>query len=219
MKKSQRSLALLPLIAFVAAAALQSCASSGHDQATETASKMTDLRTAVVMTKEAIVPVSASLTDLLKDNTDAKSAYDRFVKSSDALVDATKKTQTVLGDIRAQGSAYFAEWEKQNAAITDPGIKKASDERRADLSKKLDGLTKEMSDVAATYPPYLQRIKDARTFLSNDLTKAGIKSMDSTISHLINEGGEVSKALDGVIKELDATIPAFQAQKPPPPPK
>lgn len=218
MKNVQRSLALLSLL--LLGAVLQACgATRGHDRATETASTMADLRASIVAVNDQITPVSASLTELLKDTVDAAPAFKQFVTASDSLANATKKTQDILTKLRSEGTAYFAEWEKQNAAITDPSIKKSADERRADLSKQLDEVTKAMGDVVATYPPYLSRIKDARTFLSNDLTRAGIKSIDSTLSHLINQGGEVSKSLNAVVKALDKTIPDFQAAKAPPPPK
>jgi len=218
MKNAQRFLA--PLSILVATAMLHSCAApTGHAQATETAKTMGDLRTALVAVNDAITPVSNSLTELLKDSVDATAAYKQFVSASDTLVDRTKTTQTILGDLRARGTAYFSEWEKQNAAITDPDIKKSAEARRAKLAKQLDGLTSAADEVVATYPPYLARIKDARTFLSNDLTKAGIKSIDSTLSHLINEGKDVQKSLTNLVKEIDTTMPAFEAAKAPEPPK
>jgi chromosome segregation ATPase len=216
MNNALRSLATLP--ALIALVWLQGCASEGHDKANDTATKMSSLRSAIVATKDQVNAVSASLTELTKENVDSKTAFGQFTKSTDKLADETKKTTEILRDLRAQGAAYFAEWQKQNAAITDPDIKKAADERRADLTKSLEGVTKSMDEAAALYPPYLSRIQDAKTFMSNDLTKNGIKTISSTLEHLVKEGGEVSKALDSVVKNLDATIPAFQAAKPPPPP-
>jgi chromosome segregation ATPase len=219
MKNANRTSALLSFLpALLLGAALQGCATQGHDRATSAANKMSDLRSSIVATKDAIAPVSASLTELLKDTVDAPKAFDQFAKATDKLADATKQTQSDLADLRAEGAAYVAEWEKQNAAITDADIKESAEDRRKSLSKKLEGVTKAMDEAAGMYPPYLARMKDARTALSNDLTKAGIKSIDSTLSHLINEGADVTKALDKVVKELDATIPAFQAAKAPPPP-
>ena len=217
MKNALRTLAPIPAV--LALAMLQGCAAtSGHDQAANISTKMGSLRSAVVATREQIATVSASVTELRKENVDAKVAYDQFAKSSDKLADATKKTQDSLRELRAAGATYFAEWEAQNAAITDPDIKKAGESRRADLNKSLDSAAKSMDQAAALYPPYMSRIQDARTFLANDLTQAGIKKIDSTLNHLVSEGSEVSKALESVVKSLDEAIPAFQAAKPPPPP-
>jgi len=217
MKNAFRTLA--PISALLALAMFQACAAtSGHDQASAIATKMGSLRSAVNSTKEQIAGVSASVTELRKENVDAKPAYDQFTKASDKLTDATKKTQDALRDLRTEGAAYFAEWQKQNSVITDPDIKKAAEARRADLNKSLDKAAKSVDQAAALYPPYLSRIQDARTFLSNDLTPAGIKKIDSTLSHLVSEGSEVSKALDSAVESLDEMIPAFQAAKPPPPP-
>jgi chromosome segregation ATPase len=216
MKNALRTLAPLP--ALLALVMFQSCATEGHDRANDTANKMTSLRTAIVATRDQVGVVSTSLTELTKENVDAKTAFNSFSAASDKLNEETKKTQDILRDLRAQGAAYFAEWQKQNAAITDPDIKKAADERRAEMTKNLDGVTKSMDEAAALYPPYLARIQDAKTFMSNDLTKNGIKTIDSTLNHLVKEGSEVQKALDSVVKNLDATIPTFQAAKAPAPP-
>jgi len=216
MNHALRTLVSLPVL--LAFALPSGCATTGHDKASDIATKMTALRAAVTSTKEQIAAVSASVSELLKEDVDAKAAFDQYGKAADKLADATKKTQDAVRDVRTEGAAYFTEWQKQNVAINDPAIKKAADERRADLNKHLDEVAKNTEQAAALYPPYLSRIQDARTFMSNDLTKAGIKRIDSTLNHLVSEGSEVSKALDTAMKSLDETIPMFQAAKAPPPP-
>jgi ABC-type transporter Mla subunit MlaD len=219
MKNVQRAFVVIPTLVF-AGFLFQACAATrGHDMATDTAVEMADLRTSIGGLKTQITAVSSSLSDIVKDSVDATPAFNQFVKASDGLTAATKKTQDILAKLRTDGSTYLTEWQQQNVLITDPDIKKTAEERRKDLSKSLDGVTKSMGEVVATYPPYLSRLKDARTFLSNDLSQAGIKSIDSTLNHLIKQGAEMSKSLDDVEKALDATIPKFQAAKAPPPAK
>jgi hypothetical protein len=120
--------------------------------------------------------------------------------------------------MRSQGQAYFAEWEKQAATINDPDLKKSAEERRTRLAKAVEEVSGAMDEARNEIKPYVASIKDVQTYLSNDLTPAGIESIEGKSKDITKRAKAIGDEIDDVVEELEEHAPQFKTAKPPPPP-
>jgi DNA repair exonuclease SbcCD ATPase subunit len=115
-----------------------------------------------------LTATSSSLQDVCdKAKEDPRPAFAAFDKNLSATEASYKRIESAIADARASADAYFADWEKQNATMTDASMKEAAQERRAKLTKALDPVVESMNEVRDELTPLLARFKDARTYLSN----------------------------------------------------
>jgi hypothetical protein len=161
-----------------ALALVSGCKSEGHQQADSTAMSMDSLRVAATTLKERVNAVATSLATVVeKADVDPKVPYEQYSANVTSLKDGLDKVESNLNTMKTQGQAYFSEWEKQAATITDPDLKKKADQRREKLSKALTAVAEAMTAARTELVPFAKSNEDLRTYLKNDLTPAGIKSI------------------------------------------
>ena len=212
----------LSVFAIAAALALgPGCkSSSGHSASDTTASHMDALRASADSLKARVNAAAGSLSVIVeKAEVDPKPPFAQYKKDVAAVNDWLAKAESNLKALRAQGEAYFAEWERQATTIQDPELKETAQERRTELRKAVDDIGKAMEDVRTELMPYVASIKDVQTYLSNDLTPAGIETIEGKSKKLIDEAETIGEKLDDLVKTLEENAPAFKTAKPPPPAK
>lgn len=211
------SLILLP--AFFLGSACQS-SSSGSQKAESTAMSMDGLRSAVETLKGKVNAAAGSLATVVeKGAVDPKAPFEQYKKDVAAVVDGLTKAESNLKTIKSQGQAYFAEWEKQAATIKDPDLKESANERRTRLAKAIEDVSAAMDEARAEIGPFVTNIQDVQTYLSNDLTPAGIESVEGKSKDISKGAKSIGKELDNVVEALEKHAPEFKTAKPPPPAK
>jgi archaellum component FlaC len=120
--------------------------------------------------------------------------------------------------MRANGDAYFAEWEKSAATITNEDIKKISDQRRAELQKSYKDLQNTMTTVAADAKPLREQLISLREYYLQDLTEKGIEATKTPISNAKSASTKVTKGIKTVLDEVDKVATQLKVATPPPPP-
>lgn len=207
-------LVFLPVLALGSA-----CQSSGHQKADSTAMHMDETRAAIESMKGKVTAAAASLATVVeKGDVEPKAPFEKYKADVKAVVDGLTKAESNLGSMKAEGKTYFAEWEKQSATIKDPDLKKSADERRARLSKAVDGVSTAMDGARAEISPFVTMLQDVQTYLSNDLTPDGIKSVAGKSKQLGKDAKSINEKLDDVVEALEKGAPEFKTAKPPPPP-
>jgi uncharacterized phage infection (PIP) family protein YhgE len=205
---------LLGALAFVSA-----CQSEGHQQADSTAMSMDGLRTAAVTLKERVSAVATSLAAVVeKAEVDPKAPFEQYSANVSSLKDGISRVESGVNTMKSQGQTYFAEWQKQAATITDPDLKKKAEERREKLSKALTAVADAMTAARTELTPFLKSNEDLHTYLKNDLTPAGIKSISDKSKQCGKDAKSIGKKLDDVVEAVDKGAPEFKTAKPPPPP-
>jgi len=209
------SLALLPAI--LLGSACQS--SSGNQKAESTAMSMDGLREAVHKLKGRVTAAATSLATVVeKGAVDPKGPFDQYKKDVASVLEGLSTAESNLKSIKSQGQAYFAEWEKQAATITDPDLKEAAAERRTRLAKAIEDVSGQMDEARAEIAPFVTQIQDVQTYLSNDLTPAGIESVEGKSKDITKGAKSIGDELDDVVETLEKHAPEFKTAKPPPPP-
>ena len=178
------------------ALAVAGCATRGYDRTTNMADSMAKQTAGMQAAKPQVDEMLASLDSLVRAEGDMKPAFKKF---SDTIGDTEKvagQARKSAQSIRDQEAEYFAAWQQEAAAITNPELKAATQARQAEVKNTLGELSAAGKKAGDAYDPFIKDMKDIRTYLSNDLTQGGVKRIEPTIQKARQNGTALQKALD-----------------------
>ena len=149
---------ILNLLTLAAVAGFAGCATSGYKQADKTGEGIADFRDAVVNGKKAIDDTMKSLDQVaVSATTDPRKAFEQYSKHVANLESAAVKARKSSQDVKDQGKAYFAQWEKQLAEVKNPDIRALAAERKAKLQAAFDSIRQLAEPLKAQFDPWLSR--------------------------------------------------------------
>jgi hypothetical protein len=210
------------VLAALAAGASMLCSgcgtTSGYQQADKTGAGIADFRDELVNGKKAIDATMKALGDIATTaTTDPRKPFEQYSKAVANLESTAEKVKKRGDAMKAQGAAYFKQWEAELAQVNNPEIRKLAETRKAKLQETFDNIRKYTEPLKTQFAPWMASLKDLQKYLGNDLTIAGVDAAKSLFTKATNEGLEVQKAMDALLAELNtvsATItPAKVAQK------
>jgi len=198
--------AMNSLLAAVGVAALVSgCASTGYQKADKTGAGIAEFRDEVVNLKKAVDSTMALLAQTTENaTTDPRKAFAAFAKSVDKVEDARAKAGKRAADVKAAGAAYFKQWEKELANVKNPDIRALAEQRKAKLNEIFAKVGPALETAKADFDPFLSDLKDLRTFLSQDLTIAGVDAAKDILKKTRDHGTKLQGSLDDLIAEMNS---------------
>jgi uncharacterized phage infection (PIP) family protein YhgE len=195
-------------------ALLTGCATSGYRQADKTGAGISEFRDEIVNGKKAIDDTMQSLDQIsVSASTDPRKAFERYSKSVANLESTASKVRKRSQDMKEQGKAYFAQWEKQLAEVQNPEIRKLAVERKAKLQETFDSIKKFAEPLRTQFDPWMSDLKDLQKYLGNDLTIAGVDAAKVPFAKTRTEGIEVQKSMDALVAELNTIAAAITPAK------
>lgn len=212
---------LLKLAVLAVAAAQLSTATAvkaaGYKLADKTGASIAEFRDEVVNVKKEVDATMTALDKIVTTAaTDPRKSFKEFDKAVPRIDDAAKKAKKRGEDIKARGQAYFKDWEKELAGVSNPDIRRLAEERKAKLQTTFDSIRTFMEPARDQFNTWLADLKDLNKYLSSDLTINGIDAAKELISKTKTEGQAVQQSMDKVIAELNtvvATITPATAKK------
>ena len=195
------------------------CRTTGYKQADKTGAGLAEYRAEVLNVKKAVDDTLRSMNQVeATANTNPRHAFDQFSKSVDNLDAAARKAKSRGDAIRAQGEAYFVNWQQQIAQVKNPEIKKLAEERKAKLWDAFQGIKRNAEPLRAKFDPWLSDLKDLQRYLSNDLTIEGVDAARKLFAKSKEDGAEVQKSMEALVTELNSIAAALTPANVPPAP-
>ena len=111
--------------------------------------------------------------------------------------------------MRARASEYQTKWRQEVSNIDDPALRAAANSRAEKVRERYDGITAKANEARAAYEPFIKQLKGVQTYLSNDLTPAGVQSAGDVFDRATANGKTVGEKIDAVIAELDSVAANF----------
>lgn len=169
----------LPLVALATSLLLVAgCASPGYQKAGKTS---TSLQGTAQGIDHALVPldnVVATLSDLVNypqgDITPQFKKYSAAVSKLESLADDVSSQAAAM---RAQGTAYFRNWDLELAKIQNEDIHSRSLDRKNEVAAQFERVRISYAKTTTEFAPFMSDLKDIRTALATDLTAGGIASV------------------------------------------
>jgi chromosome segregation ATPase len=168
-------------------------AAAAPDKAEKVAEKMLGLDKAIQQGAAQIDKTLASLNALAQPEGDLTTKYKDFSKNIDTLDKMSQKAKSNAEAAAKDRDAYIAQWKASQDKIQNPELKAASEARRGELQPKIEAIKTSLGAARDTFTPFMQDLKDLRTFLANQLNPGGIAAAQTLITKC-NESGEKVKS-------------------------
>lgn len=191
---------LLPL----ALLGLTACGSTGRSRTASTASGLNELRDNADAGKKSVRTTINTLSALETGTGDLMPRYEGFLKEFAGLESIAATSRSNADAMREKGTAYFAAWEEQIGAMSNPEVKQRSEERRNELNALYTNLTDSMAACRQRYDKFAADLADIKAALDLDLSPNGVKNLAEPIKAARSHGGLVDTALDDVLEKLEA---------------
>lgn len=191
--------------------ALIGCATTGIDRSRKTSSDMQQARADVASCTVKLDEVMSAWT-AMNAAKDQKGLTGSFSTWRSKLASARNAVQLVsqrADAMRANGDAYFDEWEKESTQITNEDIRTLSNERRKELQGKFKEVSASFITVKEADHLILSDLNDMERHLSNDLNPDSVKALAPVADKLKGKVEQVrgeSTALTGKIDALVARM-------------
>ncbi len=180
------------------------CATSGYQQADKTGAGIAQFRQEIAKAKLAVDDTVKSLGQVaVTADTNPRDAFKQFSKSLANLESTAAEAKKRAAEVKAQGQAYFANWEKQLAQLKNPEIKTLAVQQKAKLQASFDSIRTAAAPLKAQFDPWLSDLQDLQKYLSNDLTISGVDAAKPLFAKTQTEGFEVQKSMDALVAELN----------------
>ena len=142
--------------------------------------------------------------------TDLKGAYKDLNKdiaeSEKKVVDGRPK----VDEMNTSAEGYFAAWKASAEAISDPGLRKRSEDRLADAKARFDKIAAAGKDARQSFDTLMTDIKDQSKFLGLDLNASAIASLKPDAAKFNGRANAVFAKTDGVTKMFDEYVASMK---------
>jgi seryl-tRNA synthetase len=147
---------------------------------------------------------ATSLDSLVKaGQPDLKKSFDTYSDNLAKLDNQGKRVLKHVEEMRSRSREYFAEWEKQGDAYTNPQIRELSEERRNKLAEIYAQVPTAGAGIKNTYLAYLTDLKEIQMYLSNDLTPKGVETIAPIANKTVQDLDVLRTSLKPLISALD----------------
>ncbi len=207
MKKRHllRPLPLLVLLLIAAMAFLSGCSrATGVKRAERTTTSMDEVEKQIRQTTEQINVTSASLRELTASNQpDLKAKFQEYSKNVEQMQSVGQGAIRQIEQMQMRGQEYFREWAQEGKTYANPQIRQLSAERRAELTQTFAQISQAYTGVRGSLRTYMDNLQDIRTYLSNDLTPAGVQNVSPVAQKTLQQGEQVQQSFQPVLEAIN----------------
>ena len=141
---------------------------------------------------------------------DLKSAYKDLGKD---IAESEKKVadgRPKVDEMNTAAEAYFAAWKASAAAISDPSLRKRSEERLADAQARFGKIAVAGGDARQSFDILMIDIKDQSKFLGLDLNASAIATLKPDAAKFNGRASAVLAKVDGVTRMFEEYIASMR---------
>ena len=202
------------LALLLASLVLVGCQSTGTDKAAAASSSLEAYNTGL---QKGLGDVDRAV-DMLKQLSDAtgqlRPQFETLQAAIATLDSHAQRLRSMRETMTANKNAYFAKWNENNSAIKDPELRKASEGRRTEAMSAFEKLSKDVTDGANLFKPFMSKLKDIEKYLDVNLNAAGIKAVGEKVKEIAAEAGPVKEKVAAVQADLESLIATMRNSTP-----
>ncbi len=131
---------------------------------------------------------------------DTKDAYKGLGKDITESEKKVEQARLKVDEMNAEAERTFASWKESTAAITDPALRKRSEERLADAQARFQKIAAAGKDTRQTFDTLMTDLKNQTTYLGNDLNASAIASLKPDAAKFNTRAKTLLGKIDGVNK-------------------
>ena len=199
----------------VTAMLVAGCKSTGVDQASSIGTRLREAANELGEANSAIDDAVAALK--MDANGDLKAQYKNLTEKLDALESKAADIHDIRTNLRSKEDEYVAAWQERQATITDPDLRKKSEDRKNELTKRFAGISGKADTTRANYDTMIKQMRDVQRYLEHDLNAAGISATADTAKSATKLSSDVKSGVYDIQTELKKIADDIDVPPPPPP--
>ena len=211
MKRNRMYLVFALVAATVALRATPVAAQAGPEQTTKFLKTVEGTVKAVGESRTQLQKTVATYNSITEMTaTDLKGAYKDLNKD---IADSEKKVvdgRPKVDEMNTAAEAYFAAWKASAEAISDPNLRKRSEERLADAKARFDKIAVAGKDARQSFDTLMTDIKDQSKFLGLDLNASAIATLKPDAAKFNGRANAVFAKTDGVTKMYEEYVASMK---------
>ncbi|MDR2876494.1 MAG: hypothetical protein LBV36_00400 [Chromatiales bacterium] len=167
-------------------------------------SNMSQVYTNLQDTVVQVDVVDASIDTLITPNQEPlPSSFKRYSDRVGEMEKLGTKLEKNANAMRSQGASYFSGWQSDESTVSNSQVLGISASRQAEQRKAFMEVSKNSNEVNRVLQTYLSDLRDIETYLSNDLTPAGVKAITPVAEQAKKDGAALQEAIKPMISTLD----------------
>jgi len=146
---------------------------------------------------------------------DVKDRRDAYKKLQKEMATADKKRAEVsskTGEMNAEADKLFKSWEGSTGAISNPDLKKRSEDRLKKAQDRFAEIRQTGQSASSLYDPFMKSLQDQVTFLGHDLNPGAVASLKPDADKLNAQATELYSAIDKVTAAANNNITKLSAE-------
>jgi hypothetical protein len=177
---------------------------SGQKYSARTADDLHEFRTKAVRLASLIEKTNGHLGAIVAEkNSNALSHYQAFVKMLASTEKLAENTEQAALEMTSTSRSYFRIWERELAEISDPDMRRRTENRRIALMTDYGRVDGALSKYRAAIAKLLTDWRDLARFLSIDLSPTSIETVTDVVSRADNHGSVVRNSIEELAREID----------------
>jgi hypothetical protein len=147
---------------------------------------------------------------LAADTKDRQGAYKKLQKEMTNTEKKRAEIATRSNDMNAQADTVFKNWEGSMSGISNPDLRKRSEERLAHTKERYAGISASGREAVDLYGPFMKSLQDQVTYLGSDLNASAAASLAPEAAKLKAQADELYAAIDKTTAAANANIAALK---------
>jgi hypothetical protein len=150
-----------------------------------------------VQLEKTLAGYNSIMDQTAKDTKDAYKGLGKDVTESEKKVTEAKAK---VDEMNAEADRHFAAWKESTTSITDPALRKKSEERLADAQTRYQKVAAAGQDARKTFDSLMTDLKNQSNYLGNDLNPSAITSLKPDAAKFNSRAKDLMGKIDNVNK-------------------
>jgi hypothetical protein len=206
--RTRRSTWGLAMVAVIAAVILAAPAARAQKSQKKAGESIQQFRAAVLGIKTDLDTTLESLNAVVQSagGGDTKKAVTKYSDQIKAMQKQIDKTKSYSQKMKAQGQAYFKNWEEKMGAVSNPEMKARAAERRTQLQAQYDKVQANITQAKTIAARFWSDLKDLDKYYQADSSPNGITRSADLVTRTTADATTVRGFLDQVVAAVDAIM-------------
>jgi hypothetical protein len=150
---------------------------------------------------------------IIADNAkDRKGLYKKLQGEMETTEKRRAEVALRADEAKAEAALVFKSWADSAAAISNPDLKKRSDERLAKTKERFAEIDAAGQKAKEAYAPVMKALQDQVTFLGHDLNAEAVSSLKPDAAKLNTQAQELGQRIDETIAIANKSIAALRPE-------
>jgi hypothetical protein len=188
-------------------------ANAAQERSTSAVKSMSDLKQEAWNGRLQVDETMATLNSLsTTDNLPA--SFQRFSQQVDQVNAESEKIKSLTSDMREHVHDYITQWDADMEKVNDPNLVALADQRRAAVQQRYGEIRANQQAFSDAYSVFYGDLTSLRSYLSNDLTAAAVKSAQPNVQKANEDRKTMKDKADKLLKTLHEVSAGIKTPQP-----